>query len=492
MIFVFTLRTRLCLALIVLCCVAGCNDPSDLGAEFVPSVPVAVDSLQIQIKSLKEPIIHTDIYAPFFQMPANRSSILLDRSFGTARDPHFGTIQAATYLELLPLSTTAANIGGINPVLDSVVLFLHVSGVYGKPSDKQNLIIQLLADTMLSAANTADGFNDGYVSSDTIRAYSAVNYVNNVEFSFRDSAAIDTVLRYRLSNAFGDTLLRRGIAGFSFNGAEVTNGDSARARQRETRDLLRGLYISSVPVGPTATGGIINLLTQRDQSSAVAEARNTRIQLHYTYTDTVAGANDIDTLVTFFYPNASLTGQRFHSIKRFNTSGKVVEKAESGFASFADANIVLQAAQGYTSFLELPDIETNLRPGQGPPGVVNEATLTFTIDTTFYKTAAEKVFILPRSGQLSLFEALPASEQENRYPGLVSVAEYDSAKHTYTFRIREMIQNQWLGVYPTLRFAIRFAELYNGFGRVILCGNGHPIVANRPKLKVYYTSAPNF
>lgn len=512
------ISSRLLVAVFAVLVFVSCNDPNELGAEFVPLVNVVADSVDVEVYSTKSKTFRTDFWGG---LTYNGGTVNQNLSFGTISDPHFGKLEVGTYLELVADDDSSYNLGGTDVVVDSAILFIRMNSLYGRATEDQQLIVNLLQDSLKYAPSTAQRQNLGHNIDDYSVGIGTTNYAENFTFSFPDSVDFqDTsrsnvykALRVNLDTDIGYSIINNYLSDLSYKGINTSNGFDSLNRAvilpqiRAIRSIFPGLYISSAPVDDEV-GAIFTITTEATSSAtdttSTKEPLYTRLDLYITYTDTVnkdSLGNSVSnrkrklTFATaiqdYGTTNFEILTQRYYSVTRSGTDGKLVEDVENGVKDFSARNIFIQDGLGYNVVFSFPSIKES-KPEL--PQVVNRATLTFTVDTTYYQTDDEKQFLLPKNiGQLRLYEVTSSVDDfENRFlANSESFSVYDSVKQTIVFNITSIITDDWFGQRPTDgRYVIRWSlpGTVNSFGRAIFCGNGHPVVANRPKLKVYYTT----
>jgi hypothetical protein len=125
------------LLIVVLICLSSCKkEPTTLGLSILPSTDTLmvkeIDTVTIVAHSLLQDSIRTD---------KTKTNIL-----GSIVDPVFGKT-TASFCTQVRLSSEDVNFG-INPVLDSLVLMLRYSSIYGNPEASQNIRVYELNETL--------------------------------------------------------------------------------------------------------------------------------------------------------------------------------------------------------------------------------------------------------------------------------------------------------------------------------------------------------
>lgn len=209
-------RILLCIVTALSCALfTACTDESSpIGLDLIDN-PVAtdyVDTITLQAYSVLEDTINT----------TQSSADIL----GHLSDPIFGNSNAGIYAQLA-LAGSSVNFG-TNPIIDSIVLTLQISGYYGDT----NSLVGIRVHQLTGELSTEEKY---YQTSTVDYDPSILNY-SLVGYNLRpntpiviDTAMVNAHLRIRLSQSFGQSIL---------NHQEDLNNNLS--------DFLKGLYIEAV------------------------------------------------------------------------------------------------------------------------------------------------------------------------------------------------------------------------------------------------------
>ena len=203
--------------LVLLTCIllTSCKDErTNIGEDILGNLldTEFTDTITLQAYSILEDTINT----------TNTSANIL----GHVSDPVFGKSSAGIFTQLA-LSGSAVNFGA-NPVIDSVILTLQLSGYYGDTNSNVGIRVHQLNEALDSQTKYYQNSTVGY--DPTPLNYSLTGYSIQPNSSIVvDTNVLNAHLRIRLSNQFGQYLLN--------------HQDDLNNR---LKDFLKGLYINAV------------------------------------------------------------------------------------------------------------------------------------------------------------------------------------------------------------------------------------------------------
>lgn len=498
----------------------GCNDPSPLTVDGVPIGELVTDTFYLEAYSAAEIDYRTDLFGirvsnggvavPLVSVvPASQQASVI----GLLRDPDFGTVASAAYVEFLPdfafFLQAAEQDSARNIVVDSVVLQLRLSSAYGSiegdSSAQVNLIVYPLQDTLQTPSDIQNSSpTGGHYYSDSVAVNNSVNLVQNGPFQFLNDSI--TTVRAQLAPQLWQTIFDGGID-------QLAVGDSL------TRIIFPGLYLTHRPTGVSdlvnSPGSLwkIDLSNQGSNSGPAPEADSsgTRIEVYTRFEYSPDSGAFRDTTVRFdFVPslrtdepsNTRLFPQRFHTFSRFNVAGKPAEQALAGVEDRSAQQLFIQAGNGALIRFRLPDRSNFLfSQPQGAPILVTRASLELDLDTTFYSVdLIDRFFGRPAgipgfTGELEVYETTPGSNTENLSSVvagrlLPNSLEFEET-YMYSTNLSQNLQNYILGVNDIRDFTIVYLNKHFTLRRGIFIGPGHPDILRRPRLVVTYNRPPS-
>jgi len=246
----------LLLSFMFLASLTGCKkDPYTLGLSLLPPTDtltvITTDTSTLVAYSVIQDSIRTD---------ETKTNIL-----GSLVDPVFGKT-TASFCTQIRLSSEGVDFG-VDPVLDSVVLMLRYSSVYGTSDAIQNVKVYELNETIFKDST--------YYSNHKIQYYNTLLSDHTFQPNFKDSVSINGVkvlphLRINLSkqtNYFGNKILYA--------------PSNILAKNAKFINFIHGLYVESSPVN--ANGSLISF----DMSSAL-----TKMVIYFHNQDTTGKIQD--------------------------------------------------------------------------------------------------------------------------------------------------------------------------------------------------------
>ena len=380
--------------LVLLTCImlSSCKDEhTNIGEDILGNLEntILTDTITLQAYSVLEDTINT----------TNTSANIL----GHISDPVFGKSSAGIFTQLT-LSGSAVNFG-TNPVIDSIILTIQLSGYYGDTNSCVGIRVHQLYESLDSQAKY---YQNSSVSYDpTPLNYSLTGYpIRPTSTIVVDTNILGPHLRIRLSQQFGQYLLQ--------------HQDDLNNR---FQDFLKGLYINAI----SHTGSDGYLLTT-------------------SMTSALSG-------LTLYYHNESSNSQRY----TFSCSDKCVRftKFDHHYSTSTNTDFIQEVLQGQSALGE------NILFVQGGGGVKTRITFPY-LENAFEQldnrvvihraelvvnnaNSDEKFFIQPNALTLqgigksdNSIRFLPDDDyytSANYYGG-----SYDASKSEYRFRITKYVQ----------------------------------------------------
>ena len=334
----------------------------------------------------------------------NLSTILL----GSILDPVMGRTEANIFTQL-HLSSTNQYFGS-NPVIDSVVLQLGISGYYGDTATMQTVHVYQLTDSLCSS--------DSYYQFSDV-ATDAIDLANGYQFyphpkTYQTVIANDTitqaVIRIPLSVSFGEML---------------ANADSAiYSTSTAFKEFFYGLKISCEPV---TQGGSICYLSPTSNNI-------TQLQVYYHETP---GSNQMR---YYFYITSEDTyfSQYLHDYSL--GSADFVQQVIQGDTTLGQQKVFLQSMGGVRAVLRFPNLDQwTQQLGNTSHLIFNEAKLILPASLSWSDSS---IYTSPTSlALLSINEDGSTSLLQDYYEGSSYYGgSYSYTKKSVTFRIAEHLQ----------------------------------------------------
>lgn len=335
---------------------------------------------------------------------SNASSALI----GAMKDPVFGTTEAGFYTQFRP-SVAGQNFGS-NPVMDSLVLQLCISGYYGDTTTLQTVHVFELADS-LSVDSTYYSYS--------VVATQNIDHANSFQFRPHPKTKVniigtDTItqpiIRIPLSQELGNYLM--------------TLDTTAYSRPDLFKQYFKGLYVACNPVGLNGAISYINL------------TNNTYSLLQLYYHD--AATPDKPMRYNFYVTSKDVYFNHFdHDYTQGST--EFVNQLMEGQEALGQSAIYLQAMGGVRAWVKFPNLNHWADTLENCHIVVNEAKLVLPASPIF----TDSVYKAPSNYILLGFNAdsttylLPDYLEGSGYFG----GTYSSATESVTFRITEYMQS---------------------------------------------------
>lgn len=427
-----------CVFALLLILSVGCNNQTTpIGVDLIDNLVGTdfTDSVTIEAYSVLEDSVVTS------QLSAN--------IVGNLSDPVFGETRAATIAEFA-LSGSSVNFGE-NPIIDSVVLTLQLSGYYGDTTSKCNIRVYQLYENLVKA-NTY--YQNSIVNYDPTPLNYKMEAVSIKPFSqvVVDTGAYNAHLRIRLSQTFGQYLL---------NNQNALNANAL--------SVLKGLCIDAV----SHSNGI-GYVFITNLSSALSG-----IMIYYHNNN---AQNQRYQLVC--------TGDNVHFTKfqhdyQSSQSSDFVEEVLNDNKALGKKVLFLQGGGGVKTRLTFPYLADAFKDLNNRV-VVHKAELVITNvrpDEQFLIQPATLTLqgINKNTGAISFIPDDDYYTSSAYYGG-----SYDATKHEYRFRITRYVQNLILNnsnLSNSLNLVVRGAGVRAN--RLVLAGTDDP--NSRLRLEISYS-----
>ena len=331
---------------------------------------------------------------------------------GATKDPVFGTTEAGFYTQFR--FSVAGQSFGTNPVLDSLVLQLCLTGCYGDTMALQTAHVYELADTLSS--------HESYYNHSVVATH-AIDHANGYQFrphprTKTHVVGTDTlaqpVIRIPLDQELGNQLLTLDTTVYSLPDL--------------FKSEFRGLYVTCSPVSQNGAISSVNLtnneytVLQLYYHDAATPDKPMRYNYYVTSSDVYFNHMDHD----YTQGNADFTSQ-------------VLEDQ----TALGQQQVYLQTMGGVRTFVKFPNIEHWADTLEECHMVINEAKLVVPVAPA----SLDSVYTAPRTFLLVGFNAdsttylLPDYFEGNSYFG----GTYNSSRQCVTFRISEYLQSVIMG-----------------------------------------------
>ena len=414
----------------------SCKDFSDLGMELLPST----DLINVSSKVIKDDISAFTHTEDSVQTDEASKSLL-----GSINDPVFGntTIDLAAQFRLVSFPDY-----GVNPVADSIKLFLYYRFLYGDTVTPQKIRVYELESSLDVDATYYHDTDLKQMAS----AYPLAEYVFTPTVEL-DSTTKDTL--YQLLEIPLDMMLAEKLIGA--DSTDVANNDAFL-------QFFKGLYFESEPL--TEDGGTILTLEAASnssfQGSALAVFYNNDSNRVKTKPDTL--------LMPYVISEFSARVNRF----THDYSGTAFE-ANLNSVTSQDSLIYIQATGGLQSKIFIENL-SNWKDSvtlRGPDTIsygINKAELVFQIDTTI-----SDVKKFPPPEQL-LFTVIDSVGGEYLPVDYVFSPDFYggglNSDYTYRFNITQHFQQIIDGEVANNGFYLTSAWKNSEASRVVLKGSG--------------------
>ncbi len=369
--------------------------PSKVGAGLMPNNSLSMHFIQRGFNVYSQPIDTT------------RTDELLESIVGSIQDPVFGLTNASFYTKVLP--TTVGHRFGTNPVMDSLVLQLFYSTVYGDTNALLHLHVyemkdDIFYDSVYYSNKNVDVYPTDYADI-TFHPNKNATYIFDRPETDTIKDTISGVLRINLSHlnkALGDKLLN----------ADTTILDSNYLFM----DYFRGLYLK---VDPVTTGGAIAFF--------ITNTAETALSLYY--------HNDSDDSLRYDYVLSASMAKINNYHHDFSTANQTFRnQVVSGDTTLGQKLFYVQGLAGVKTIIKFPHIRDLNKLGKVG---INEAKLILPgAEDTPYLGAPTQLSLI-RIMNDSIYTVLPDENEGSDYFGGI----YNASDNSYTFRITHYIES---------------------------------------------------
>lgn len=344
-------------------------------------------------------------------MPTKGFSTVL---LGSMMDPVMGMTNAGIITQLHLSSTN--QFFGDNPIIDSVVLQLSLTGYYGDTTTMQTVHVYQLSESLIDSTDYYQFSDLGVQGADLANGYQFRIYPHTNTIVGNDTLS-QAVIRIPLDNSFGE---------------QVATADTAIFSSTEAfKEYFHGLKISCESV---AQGGAI---------SYINPTSNTVTQLQIYYRET-PNANPMR---YYFYITSEdvYFNQYLHDYTL--GSADFVQQVVQGQTELGQQQLYLQSMGGVRVLLSITDLMdwAETLKEEGSHLIINEAKLILpaleqlVVDSSLFTPPTSLALLsLNEDGSTSL---LPDYMEGTNYYG----GSYSSTTQSVTFRISEYLQGLLLG-----------------------------------------------
>lgn len=380
----------------------------------------------------------------------NASNALL----GAINDPVFGLTEAGFYTQFRP--SVAGQTFGSNPVVDSLVLQVLISGYYGDTTVLQTVRAYELTDS-LSIQTTY--YNTTVIPTDM------VDHANGYQFRphprtrthiIGTDTVTQPIIRVPLSLELGQYLMSMDTTAFS--------------RPDLFKQYFKGLYLTCDPVGFNGAVTYLNLTNNN----------YTMLQLYYH-----DAATPEKPMRYNFYVTSS--DAYFNHVDHDYTQGnpEFVQQVLDGETALGQQTVYLQTMGGVKTWIKFPNLSHWTDTLEGCHLIVNEAKLVIpasplAIDTMYYK-APTAFFLVGFSSDTTTYLLPDYYEGSNYFGGI-----YNANQQTVTFRISEYLQSMIMEKRENLGVSLGINGAAYNASRLVINGPDAP-VGEKMRLEVSYS-----
>ena len=372
---------------------------------------------------------------------------------GGMKDPVFGTSEAGFYTQFRP--SVAGQSFGSNPVMDSLVLQLCISGYYGDTTTLQTVRAYELTDT-LSIQKTYYNFTTVATSiTDHANGHQFRPHPRTKSYIIGTDTVPQPIIRIPLSQELGQYLM--------------TLDTSAYSRPDLFKQQFKGLYLICDPVAMNGAITYINL------------TNNTYSLLQLYYHD---AATPEKPMRYNFYVTSS--DAYFNHIDHDYTQGSqdFVSQIIDDQTSLGQEEVYLQAMGGVKVWIKFPNLTRWTDTISDGHLVINEAKLILPASAvatdSIYK--APSVYSLIGFNGDSTTYLLPDYYEGSNYFG----GSYSSSKQSVTFRISEYVQSIIMEKKENMGISMGINGASYGAQRLVINGPNAP-VGEKIRLEVTYS-----
>ncbi len=326
---------------------------------------------------------------------------------GSMNDPVFGLTEAGFYTQFR-FSSSGQSFGAA-PVLDSIVLQIALSDVYGDTTTLQTVHVYELTDSISSSDPYYSYSEIGHDAIDLANGFQFRPHPRTKNFSIGDDTITEPIIRIPLSPTLGNYLLQ--IDSTAYNTPDVF------------KTHFKGLYL------------ICDAVAQNGAVCSLTLTNNTTTQLQLYYHDAATPQN---ALRYYFYVTSS--DYYFNHFDHDYTQGtpEFVGQLLDGNTGLGQQRVYLQSMGGIRTRLHFPNITHWADSLEHSHILVNEAKLVLPapsdIDTALF--SAPKKLVLIGFNEDNTTYILPDNYEGDNYFG----GTYDAQSKSVSFRISEYIE----------------------------------------------------
>lgn len=337
---------------------------------------------------------------------------------GAMNDPVFGSTEASFYTQFR--FSSAGHLFGDNAVVDSLVLQLALSSLYGDTTTMHTVHVFELTDTLSSTEpyycySTLQSSNI-----DLANGYQFTPQLKNTNTIIGGDTITQPIVRIPLNNSLATTLIQLDSNSYS--------------HPDNFKSLFKGLYITCEGVGQNGSICSINLTNNT----------LTRLQLYYHDAETPENPQRYDYYITS-------TENYFNHFDHDYTLGspEFTQQVLQGETALGQETAYVQAMGGIRTRIQFPNL--TLWNDSANHIIINEAKLILPapsdIDTNIF-TAPQKLVLVGLNDSTTFI--IPDNYEGDAYYG----GSYDATTKTVAFRISEYIERVILGRIPNVGLSL--------------------------------------
>ncbi|HRG36321.1 MAG TPA: DUF4270 family protein, partial [Chitinophagales bacterium] len=182
--------------------ISSCKKDTNIGADILPPDDLLnvkfTDTLTLYSKTLADTFLRTDKLAKNY--------------LGVINDIKFGTQKASIVMELDKPTSVYDDTLNTSYTIDSVVLFLKYSSIYGDTTEPQSFEVSTIGNKINENSayyyNTTQFPSTGLIGS--VSNYLFTPTTNKVHTTISDTVGVAGILRIKLDNSVGNTIINLG------------------------------------------------------------------------------------------------------------------------------------------------------------------------------------------------------------------------------------------------------------------------------------------